>query len=47
MWDARIVDEAGAEVRQGEVGEVILKGAGVMKEYYMNPELTERTVRDG
>ncbi len=47
LWDARIVDEEGQDVKQGEVGEVILKGAGVMKEYYKNPELTARVIRDG
>jgi acyl-CoA synthetase (AMP-forming)/AMP-acid ligase II len=42
----RIVDENGHDVKQGEVGEVILKGAGVMKEYYKNPELTARVIQD-
>jgi acyl-CoA synthetase (AMP-forming)/AMP-acid ligase II len=47
LWDARIVDEEGQDVKRGEVGEVILKGAGIMKEYYKNPELTARVIRDG
>ncbi len=47
LWDVRIVDENGHDVKQGEVGEVILKGAGVMKGYYKNPELTERVIQDG
>jgi acyl-CoA synthetase (AMP-forming)/AMP-acid ligase II len=47
LWDARIVNDKGEDVRQGEVGELIVKGAGVMKEYYKNPELTAETVRDG
>jgi len=47
LWDARIVDENGQDVTRGEVGEVILKGAGVMKEYYRNPELTARVIQDG
>ncbi len=46
LWDVRIVDENGHDVNQGEVGEVILKGAGVMKEYYKNPELTARVIQD-
>jgi acyl-CoA synthetase (AMP-forming)/AMP-acid ligase II len=47
MWDVRIVDMKGEDVPQGEVGEVVVKGAGVMKGYYRNPELTARTIRDG
>jgi acyl-CoA synthetase (AMP-forming)/AMP-acid ligase II len=47
MWDARIVNDAGEDVAQGEVGELIVKGPGVMKCYYKNPELTASTIRKG
>ena len=47
LWDARIVDERGEDVRQGEVGELIVKGGGVMLEYYRNPELTAQTIQNG
>jgi acyl-CoA synthetase (AMP-forming)/AMP-acid ligase II len=47
LWDARIVNDKGEDVRQGEVGELIVKGAGVMKEYYKNPELTAEVIREG
>jgi acyl-CoA synthetase (AMP-forming)/AMP-acid ligase II len=47
LWDARIVNEKGEDVPHGEVGELIVKGAGVMKEYYKNPELTAEVIRDG
>lgn len=47
LWDARIVDEKGQDVRKGEVGEFILRGPGVMKEYYKNPELTAQVIREG
>ena len=46
-WDVRIVDDNGEDVRRGEVGELILKGNGVMKEYYKNPEKTAETLKDG
>ena len=47
MWDARLVDDEGRDVPSGEIGEVIVRGAGVMKEYYKNPELTASVIRDG
>jgi acyl-CoA synthetase (AMP-forming)/AMP-acid ligase II len=47
LWDVRIVDELDEDVAMGDVGEVVLKGPGVMKEYYKNPELTASTIRKG
>ncbi|OGP92630.1 MAG: AMP-dependent synthetase [Deltaproteobacteria bacterium RBG_16_48_10] len=47
MWDLRIVDDRDENVPQGQVGEIIVKGNGVMKEYYKNPELTAQTIRKG
>ncbi|OPY61647.1 MAG: Long-chain-fatty-acid--CoA ligase [Syntrophorhabdaceae bacterium PtaU1.Bin034] len=47
LWDARIVNDQGEDVPRGEVGEIVLKGMGVMKEYYKNPELTARTIING
>ena len=29
------------------VGELCIKGDGVMREYYKNPELTAKTIEDG
>lgn len=47
IWDVRIVDEKGKDVKIGEVGELIIKGSGVMKEYYKNPRATAEAVREG
>jgi acyl-CoA synthetase (AMP-forming)/AMP-acid ligase II len=47
FWDTRIVGENGKDVIRGEVGEIVVKGDGLMKEYYKNPELTKTTIRNG
>ena len=47
LWDARIVDDRGEDVPCGQVGEIIVKGAGLMQEYYKNPALTAQTIRNG
>jgi acyl-CoA synthetase (AMP-forming)/AMP-acid ligase II len=46
-WETRIVDENRDPVAQGEVGELMVKGPGVMKEYYKNPEATAQTLYGG
>jgi acyl-CoA synthetase (AMP-forming)/AMP-acid ligase II len=45
--DARVVDDNDNDVPIGTVGEMIIKGANVMKEYYKNPEKTAETLRNG
>ena len=46
-WEAKIVDERGEEVQKGEVGELIVKGDGVMTCYYKNPEASDEVLKDG
>lgn len=46
-WEVRIVDEAGNDVEQGGVGELIIKGPGVMTCYYNNEEATKEVLKDG
>ena len=46
-WQTRIVDESGRDVEQGKVGELILKGPGVMTCYYKDPEATAEVLKDG
>ena len=46
-WEVKIADENGNEVEDGEVGELCLKGAGVMDCYYNDPEATAKVLKDG
>ena len=46
-WEARIVDERGNDVQKGDVGELIVRGNGVMQCYYKNPEATAEVLKNG
>jgi acyl-CoA synthetase (AMP-forming)/AMP-acid ligase II len=46
-WECRIVDEKMRNVPRGETGELAVRGPGVMKEYYKNPEATKKTLVNG
>jgi acyl-CoA synthetase (AMP-forming)/AMP-acid ligase II len=45
--EVRVVGEDGCDVRPGEVGEIIVSGPTVMKQYYKSPEETEQALREG
>lgn len=45
--EIRIVDEAGAEVDDGLVGEITVRGPGSAREYYRDGPATERTWKSG
>ncbi|MBT3362572.1 MAG: AMP-binding protein [Chloroflexi bacterium] len=46
-WEARIVDEHDNDVPTGQTGELIVKGPGVLQEYYKNPQKTAETIKGG
>ncbi|WP_339212529.1 long-chain-fatty-acid--CoA ligase [Solibacillus sp. FSL W8-0372] len=45
--DVRVVNDYMEDILPGEVGELIMRGESVMKEYYKKPEETAKTFRDG
>lgn len=45
--EAKIVDAEGNEVAEGKVGELLLKGAGIARGYWEDPEETLRSFRRG
>ncbi len=46
-WKTMIVDERGNPVKQGETGELAVKGPGVMVCYYNDLKATEEVLHDG
>ncbi len=46
-WETRIVNENGEDIAPGEIGELLVRGGGVMREYYKNPEKTAETLKEG
>lgn len=46
-WEVKIADENGNAVARGEVGELCVKGPGVMKCYYHDEKATAETLKDG
>ena len=46
-WQTKIVDNEGKEVSRGEVGELAVKGDGVMTCYYKDEKATNAVLHDG
>ncbi|MBI5505385.1 MAG: AMP-binding protein [Deltaproteobacteria bacterium] len=47
FFDVKLVDSAGREVADGELGEVLLRGPTVTPGYWNRPEATAEAIRDG
>lgn len=45
--ECRIVGEDGQEVARGEIGELQIRGPGIMLGYFNNPEATAEVLKDG
>ncbi len=46
-WEVKIVDESGDNVKPGNVGELCVKGPGVMTCYYKDEKATAEVLKDG
>ncbi len=47
QWEVKIMSSPGVETPRGEIGELAVKGPGVMLCYYKNPEATGEVLKDG
>ena len=46
-WEVKIVNSSGEKVKVGEVGELLVKGPGVMSCYYHDEKATQEVLKDG
>jgi acyl-CoA synthetase (AMP-forming)/AMP-acid ligase II len=46
-WEAKIMGDDGQAAPQGTIGELIVKGPGVMRRYYNDEEATAASLKDG
>jgi fatty-acyl-CoA synthase len=47
LCQARVVDDSGSEVASGTAGEVVVKGANTLIEYWGDPEASAQALREG
>lgn len=46
-WEVKIVNDKGEPIEKGQVGELIVKGPGVMSGYYHDEKATREVLKDG
>lgn len=46
-WETKVIDETGNPVARGSVGELAVKGPGLMTCYYNDPKATAEILKDG
>jgi fatty-acyl-CoA synthase len=45
--EVNVVDKQGRPVKTGEIGEIVVRGSIMMKEYWQDPGRTEETIKNG
>jgi long-chain acyl-CoA synthetase len=45
--EVKVLDDEGVEVQTGKSGEIVVRGANVMKGYYKDKEETNKVIKDG
>jgi long-chain acyl-CoA synthetase len=46
-WEVKIVDADGRDLPNGQIGEMLCKGPGVIKEYWNDPDMTAAKIQGG
>ena len=45
--EVSILNRDGSRVKPGEIGEIVVRGSIMMKEYWQDPEQTDKTIKNG